>query len=107
MGSAFSYTFQVKNNGPYTDDGVTFTDTLPAALPVLSVSATNGVTCQVSGQTVSCAIGSMAVGSQAVVVIGTAAPLTPQTITDTASVATTTPDKNLANNSISVTVQIE
>lgn len=107
VGSDFSYTFQVKNDGPYTADAVTFADTLPAALPVRSVSATSGVTCQVSGQTVSCAIGTMPVGSQAGVVVGTTAPLTPQTITDTASVASTTPDKSLANNSVSVTVQIK
>jgi uncharacterized repeat protein (TIGR01451 family) len=105
-GSGFTYTFQVKNNGPFTADDVTFADTLPAALPVDSVTASNGSACSVTGQSVSCALGSLSVGSQSTIVIGTTAPATPQSIVDTASVASSTPDRQPANGAVSVTVQI-
>jgi len=105
-GAAFSYTFQVKNNGPFTADAVTFSDTLPAALPAGSATASTG-TCNVTGQTVSCALGDLAVGAQATIVIATSAPQAPQTISNTASVATTTPERNPANNSVTVTVQVK
>jgi len=112
-GGNFTYTFQVKNNGPFIADAVAFTDTLPAVLPVGSITASSSVTaspsvpCTVTGQTVSCDLGSMPVGSQATIVIGTTAPLDPQTITNTASIASATPDRNPANGSASVTVQIK
>jgi uncharacterized repeat protein (TIGR01451 family) len=115
-GADFTYTFQVKNAGPFTADDVTFTDTLPDALPVGGVSLTfTGAqiffgpppSCSTVGQTVSCALGAIPVGSQAVIAIGTTAPTTPQTIVNTASVSTSTPDRNPANGSASVTVQIK
>jgi uncharacterized repeat protein (TIGR01451 family) len=115
-GNGFTYTFQVRNNGPFTADNVTFTDTLPDALPVggvaLTVSnalifQTTQASCSTLGQTVSCALGTMPVGTQAVIQIGTTAPTTPQTIVDTASVSTSTPDRNPANGAVSVTVQIK
>jgi len=117
-GGDFTYTFQVKNNGPFTADAVSFSDTLPAVLPVNSVTVSfvlppasvitsPPASCTVTGQTVSCDVGNMPVGSQATVVIGTTAPLDPQTIVNTASIASTTPDRNPANGSASVTVQIK
>jgi uncharacterized repeat protein (TIGR01451 family) len=115
-GGDFTYTFQVKNNGPFTADAVAFTDTLPAVLPVGSVTVSlalplsapaSSATCAVSGQTVSCDLGTMPVGSQATIVIGTTAPVAPQSITNTASIASATPDRNPANGSASVTVQIK
>ena len=117
-GGDFTYTFQVKNNGPFIADAVSFTDTLPAVLPVnsvtvsfvappTSVTTSPSPSCTVTGQTVSCAVGDMPVGSQATIVIGTTAPVDPQTIVNSASIATTTPDRNAANQSASVTVQIK
>jgi hypothetical protein len=58
-------------------------------------------------QTVSCALGDMQVGAGMTIFIGATAPATPQTIVNTASVASTTPDRNPANGSVSVTVQIK
>ncbi len=106
-GGDFTYTFQVKNNGPFIADAVSFTDTLPTVLPVGSVTASSGASCTVTGQTVSCDLGDMPVGSQATIVIGTIAPADPQTIVNTASIASATPDRNAANQSASVTVQIK
>jgi uncharacterized repeat protein (TIGR01451 family) len=106
-GAPYSYTFQVKNNGPAVADAVSFADTLPAVIPVSGVTAPPGATCSVTDQTVSCSLGDLAVGATANVVITTTAPTTAQTITDTATVTTTSPERNPANNSVSVTVQIK
>jgi uncharacterized repeat protein (TIGR01451 family) len=106
-GAPYSYTFQVKNNGPAVADAVSFTDTLPAVIPVSEVTAPGGATCSVTDQAVSCSLGDLAVGATANVVIATIAPVTAQTITDTATVATTSPERNPANNSVSVVVQIK
>jgi uncharacterized repeat protein (TIGR01451 family) len=115
-GNGFTYTFQVRNDGPFTADDVTFTDTLPDALPVGGVALTfNGAqiffgppaSCSTLGQTITCSLGAIPVGTQAVIAIGTTAPTTPQTIVNTASVSTSTPDRNPANGSVAVTVQIK
>lgn len=106
-GSSFFYTFQIKNSSPFIADAATFTDTLPDVLPVNGVVTALGGNCTVTGQTVSCALGDMPGGSQVVVFIQTTAPADPQIIVNTASIASATPDRNAANNSVSVTVQIK
>jgi uncharacterized repeat protein (TIGR01451 family) len=104
LGSIFTYTFQVKNNGPSaTFGGVSFTDVLPASLGFVTVTTTLGAC--TGGATVSCALGDLPVGVQAVIQISARAPLTAQTIVDTASAAIgAQPDSNLNNNTVSVTV---
>lgn len=104
LGSAFTYTFQVKNNGPYPSfGGVTFSDVLPASLTFLAVSTSAG-TCA-GGASVSCALGDLAVGAQATIQISVQAPAVAQTVVDSASVAIgAQTDRNPANNSVSITV---
>jgi uncharacterized repeat protein (TIGR01451 family) len=104
LGSVYSYTFQVKNNGPFVAPSVTFVDTLPASLSFVGVTSNGGACSQAAG-TVNCAFGDMAVGSQAKVVISVQAPGTAQTIADGASVSEAVTDRNPANNTVSVTVQ--
>ena len=60
-----------------------------------------------TGQTVSCALGDLPGGSQAIIFINTTAPTDPQIIVNTASMASATPDRNAANDSVSVVVQIK
>ena len=67
VGSDFSYTFQVKDNGPWPAPGVTFADTVPSTLGLIGVTSSLG-TCSTVGSTVSCDFGDMAVGSQANVI---------------------------------------
>lgn len=105
-GSTFSYTFQVKDNGPWPAPGVTFADTLPAALTYVGTTATTG-TCSAVANTVNCTFGDLGVGGQANVVITVQAPSTSQTITDSASVAMGAPERQPANNTTSVTVQVK
>ena len=120
-GSTFSYTFEMKNAGPWgTFGGVTLVDTLPASLTFVSafiniVSPLTGqlvevATCSVAGQTVMCPIGELqssgGVDQQQTVTINVAASATPQQIVNTASVLTRLPqtDSNSANNSTTITV---
>jgi uncharacterized repeat protein (TIGR01451 family) len=105
-GSAFTYTFQVKNNGPAFAYGVTFDDALPSALAFAGVTSSAGKCAEQNG-TIDCALGDLPVGGQANVVITAIAPATPQTVTDTASVASTWGDTHPANDAVSVSVQIK
>ena len=104
VGSTFTYTFQVKNSGPFATVGdATFSDALPGSLAFGSVTTDHG-TCT-GGATVACTLGSLAVGVQATIKIGVS-PDTATTIvnTATASLPAGQGDRNPANNSVSVTV---
>ncbi len=105
VGSNYTYTFQVKNAGPWaTSGGVSFSDELPASLTFVGVTTSAG-TCT-GGQTVSCALGDLANGAQATVAITVQAPSTAQSIANTASAGLAAPqaDTNTANNSVTITV---
>jgi uncharacterized repeat protein (TIGR01451 family) len=106
-GAPYTYTFAVKNNGPAVADAVTFMDTLPAGLPVTGVTGPAGAACSVSGQSVSCALGDMPVGVQESIVIATVAPDSPATIINTGAAATASPDRNPADDAVTITVQIK
>jgi uncharacterized repeat protein (TIGR01451 family) len=105
VGSAFSYTFQVKDNGPQGASGVTFDDTLPATIGLTSFSTSVG-TCVggASPNSVHCELGDLAVGQQATIVITAVATAT-GAATNTATTGMTGPDTQPANNSVGVTVQ--
>jgi len=108
VGSTFSYTFQVKDNGPWPAPGVSFADTLPAAETFVSATTSvPGQSCGFSAGQVSCSLGDLAVGAQANVTLTVIAPPTPTTITDTATVSMTVTDLKPSNNSVAVTVQIK
>jgi uncharacterized repeat protein (TIGR01451 family) len=108
VGSTFTYTFQVKDNGPQPAPGVSFADVIPAGETFVSAS-TNlaGQTCGLSAGQVNCSLGDLAVGAQANVTITVIAPSTPTTITDTATVSMTVTDLKPSNNSVAVTVQVK
>jgi uncharacterized repeat protein (TIGR01451 family) len=125
VGSTFTYTYQIKNAGPWgTGGGLTFVDTLPAPLTYVSsslvqvgidsstgqaVQRVNPSGCSVVGQTVSCRIGDLDNGgafNQATITLTVAASGAPQQIVNTASVHTVSPqdDSNPTNNGVTVTV---
>ena len=125
VGSTFTYTYQIKNAGPWgTGGGLTFVDTLPAPLTYVSsslvetaidsttgqaVQRANPVGCSAVGQTVSCRIMDLDNGgsfNQATVALTVTASGAPQQIVNTASVHTVSPqdDSNPTNNSVTVTV---
>jgi uncharacterized repeat protein (TIGR01451 family) len=103
IGQVFHYTFQVKDNGPQEADGVTFDDTLPATLTLAGVTASLG-TCSNAGNTIHCAIGTLATGQQSSIVISGIATTT-GSVTDTATITMTGPDTQPAHNTVGVTVQ--
>jgi uncharacterized repeat protein (TIGR01451 family) len=114
-GSTFTYTFQIKNAGPWgTYGGITFIDMLPDSLTFVSASVSlrsllSAFACNVQGQTVTCPLSEMQNGGtsgQATITLTVLASGTPQQIVNTASALTVLPqtDSNTANNSITVTV---
>jgi len=120
VGSTFTYTYQVKNAGPWgTYGGIIFVDTLPASLTYVGsfatfVSPSTGQpvevqVCSAVGQTVTCPLFDMQNGGttgQATITLTVTASSVAQQIANTASVHTVLPqtDSNPANNSVTVTV---
>jgi uncharacterized repeat protein (TIGR01451 family) len=110
QGTNLTYTLQVTNNGPAVAQGVTVTDQLPSQVTFTSVSTTQG-SCiyTVATTTVSCTLNSISVGGLAIVTINASAnTFSSVTLsTNTATVAATTTDPNLTNNSSSATSTIQ
>jgi uncharacterized repeat protein (TIGR01451 family) len=115
VGSSFTYTFQIKNAGPWgTFGGINFVDTLPDAVSLVTVSvsplsALRVLSCSVAGQTVTCPLNEMQNGGtagQATITLTVTASGAPQQIVNTASALTVLPqtDSNPANNTATVTV---
>ena len=123
VGSEFTYTYEVKNAGPWgTYGGIAFVDTLPASLTYVSSSVTMTVVspvtgqpgtaqlfCSVVSQTVMCPIMDLqngGVSGQATIALTVRASSVAQQIVNTASVHTVLPqeDLNLANNSTTISV---
>jgi uncharacterized repeat protein (TIGR01451 family) len=101
-GQNLTYTLTVTSL--LTSANVTVTDTLPASLAFVSASTSRG-TCSFASPTVACALGTLATGDVVIIdvvatVLATAIP--PGTVTNTASVSTTSTDVIAANNSDTV-----
>jgi uncharacterized repeat protein (TIGR01451 family)/CSLREA domain-containing protein len=95
VGNNLTYTMAVENNGPSNATGVTMTDTLPAGVTFVSATPSQG-TCT-GTSTVTCALGSLAVGPIATVTL-VVTPTAPDTITNTATVTGNETDLTPANN---------
>lgn len=125
VGSTFTYTFQIKDAGPWgTFGGLVFANTLPASLTYVGSSVVQGGldsitgqpaqftllnSCSAVGQTIVCPLQDMTIGgltNQATVTITVAASAVAQQIVNTASVHTVLPqdDSNISNNSVTVNV---
>jgi len=100
ISSNLTYTIQVQNLGQLSAPAASnvLTDTLPASVTFVSVSASSGWSCA-GTTTVSCSITTpMAMGATASIAITVTAPTTATTLTNTATVALSG-DPNSANNS--------
>jgi uncharacterized repeat protein (TIGR01451 family) len=97
IGTTLTYTLQVENLGPFRATGVQVRDRLPDNLGFLSATTTTG-SCSVSGPTVNCALGDLAVGQKPRVTIRVQAQGTPRTITNAATVSAITDDPGPLNN---------
>jgi uncharacterized repeat protein (TIGR01451 family) len=104
-GLALTWTITVTNNGPSEASAVTTSDTVPAAVTTLSLGGADAGSCSIAGQVVSCAFGVLANGATRTYTIGgTLAPSFTGSLTNTATVSTTTTDPNPGNNSSTSTV---
>jgi uncharacterized repeat protein (TIGR01451 family) len=125
VGSNFTYTYQIKNAGPWgTFGGIIFADALPASLTYVSSSVVEAAldrttgqlvqvtipnVCSAVGQTVVCPLNDMTNGGlpgQATIRLTVTAPGSAQQIVNLASVHTVSPqdDSNSPNNSVTVSV---
>ena len=101
VGQTLTYTLNVSNAGPSVATGTVLSDSLPAGVSFVSAQPSQG-SCS-STATLTCSLGTLAVGSNASVVIQVI-PSAAGSLTDTASVTSSVADPNAANNSASVTV---
>ena len=96
VGQNLTYTVTVTNLGPNDATSVVVDDTLPAGTTFVSASSTQG-TCTQTGDMVTCTIGDLVNGSNAVVTI-VVTPTTTGIITNTASATATEFDGDTTNN---------
>ncbi|MGZ5474175.1 MAG: DUF11 domain-containing protein, partial [Thermoanaerobaculia bacterium] len=100
VGSSATYTIVVTNNGPGEATDVVVTDDLPAGTTFVSSSAgCSGTT------TVTCAVGTLAAGDSATIEIVVTLPSTPGTVSNTASVASSSTDPAGGNDAATVAIE--
>lgn len=104
-GRELTYTLTVANAGPSSSENVILTDNLPSSITDAQYSTDNGTT--FSPWTGSLNLGTIAAGaSRTIIIQGTISPQAQGTITNTASVTSTTPDPNPDNNTSTITTNI-
>ncbi len=104
-GSSLTYTLSYRNDGPAAAATVQLVDTLPAG--VTFVSATPAPS-SISGQTLTWNLGTLAVGQQGTITINTTVSTTaPPSLTNTATISTSTVETSLTDNSASVTTTVQ
>ena len=104
--AALTYTFTVTNHG--SDDAATIvlTDPLPAGFTLSAVSSDQG-SCTMTGQTVSCNLGTIAVNQSTRVQISGSVTASPGALVNTASVLSAgAADPDLSNNTVTITTQV-
>ena len=102
VGSNLTYTLVATNHGPGAAPNAQLSDALPAGVTFLSVSTTVG-SCAFSAGTVRCSFGTLALGQSATVTIVVRVDQA-GTIVNSAGVATSVSDPNVANNQIATAV---
>jgi uncharacterized repeat protein (TIGR01451 family) len=106
-GQQLVYTVTVTNNGPSYASNVTLVDTLPAAVTFVS-STPGSPTCNHSSQVVTCNLAGLVSGQQQAIGIRVSVPqgAAGTTLTNTATLSSQMLDRNLADNSSSLGVQV-
>ena len=103
-GLPITYTIVVKNSGPADGTAVTVTDVLPTGTTLTSATPTQG-TCS-GTTTVTCNLGTLINGASATISLTIHLPSTPGTVSDTATVSSSNPDSNPANDSATASVNV-
>jgi uncharacterized repeat protein (TIGR01451 family) len=102
VGGELTYNINVTNYGPFVAQNVVVTDTLPEGT-TLNVIWTSQGSCEYT----TCNLGHVAPEQTVTITLSVTAPLTPGSITNTASVTSTTADPDESNNTASVTTTVE
>ena len=97
-GGPIVYTLDVVNDGPSAASSVTVTDTLTGGTLFVS-AAGSGWTCSHAAGTVTCTRGTLAVGEAPSITLSVTAPIAGATLTNTATVSSSTADPSQGNNS--------
>lgn len=106
-GRPLTYIFQVTNRGPGLATDITISDTLPAGMSATSATASQG-SCT-AGATVTCNIGNLELGQNAIITVVAETPaVMPDTnpVVNTVTVQTTSKDPDLATNAASAETTI-
>jgi uncharacterized repeat protein (TIGR01451 family) len=104
-GGALSYTITVSNSGPGSSTGIAVLDSLPSGVGFVSASGT-AWSCSAVGQDVTCLSPALAAAASTTITLVVTAPPSGGTLSNTASVAATTPDGNPANNQASTSTTV-
>ena len=100
-----TFTLAVTNAGPASAAAVVVRDTLTSKLTYVSSSSTVG-SCSVAGATVTCNLGTLASGANATVTIVTSAKQFNGSVSNTATVSSTTSDLVTANNTSTISLRL-
>lgn len=96
------YAIDVTNLGPNTASGITVSNSLPAGNVTFVSAAGSGWTCLPSGQLVTCTRPSLLLGAAPTITITVQAPSESTTLSDTATVTSTSSDLEPTNNTAMV-----
>ncbi len=107
LNESVTYTITVTNNGLADANDTNVSDTLPNGFTNITTSDCNNDGSNVSGQSVACTLGNLAQNDSKSFTITTNAPNTNGDVDNTATTATSTPEKNTGNNSDTVTLQVK
>ena len=105
-GTLLTYSLNVTNSGPITASNVTVQDWLPIGATFISATPSQGA-CSESGGTVTCSLGTMANGGNAVItIVVTVDPTSRGNLTNTANVTADQVDDMPLNNTAVVTTSV-
>jgi uncharacterized repeat protein (TIGR01451 family) len=105
VGSSLTYTLTVANHGPFSAQNVQVLDTLPPGANYQSAAGADWALSQTQG-TVTATLPSLDVGASSQFTVAVKAPAVPGTLTNTATVSSTTADTNPTNNSSTATTTV-
>ena len=104
-GAPLAYTLAVSNSGQATAVHPVVTDVLPSGETYVSATTTSG-SCSFAAGALTCALADLAPGATATITVHVSVTALSGTITNTATVTSSTPDSDLTNNTSSSTTQI-